>query len=232
MLDTNRKGAIAEAEIAAAAIRLGIPVLRPLAEHGRYDLALELGDRFLRVQCKWARRRGSVILVPCRTNRRAAEGFRRTFYSHDEIDALAAYCADVDRCYLLPGPMIWGKTMIQLRLEPARNHQRAGLHFSTHYEFSGAVAQLEERVTGSHEATGSSPVSSTPTTAPSPLQIGAHEFAKRFGYWTERAAAGEEVLVSRHGTPHIRVTSATGRLRLIPGGIDSQTSGEIQRRAS
>jgi PD-(D/E)XK endonuclease len=54
MLSTNRKGAIAEAEIAAAAVRLGIPVLRPIQEHGRYDLAFEVGDRILRVQCKWA----------------------------------------------------------------------------------------------------------------------------------------------------------------------------------
>jgi hypothetical protein len=43
-MDTNRKGAIAEAEIEVAAIRLGIPVLKPVAEHGRYDLGFEIGD--------------------------------------------------------------------------------------------------------------------------------------------------------------------------------------------
>jgi hypothetical protein len=37
--DTNLKGALAEAEIATAAIRAGVPVLKPLSEHGRYDLA-------------------------------------------------------------------------------------------------------------------------------------------------------------------------------------------------
>ena len=55
MLDSNRKGNIAEMEICAAAIRAGIPVLRPQMEHTRYDLGLEIGDRILRVQCKWAR---------------------------------------------------------------------------------------------------------------------------------------------------------------------------------
>ena len=35
MLDGNRKGAIAEAEIYAAAVRLGVPVLMPMSEHGR-----------------------------------------------------------------------------------------------------------------------------------------------------------------------------------------------------
>jgi len=53
VLSTNRKGAIAEAKIVAAATELGVPVLRPVQEHGRYDLAFEIGDRILRVQCKW-----------------------------------------------------------------------------------------------------------------------------------------------------------------------------------
>ena len=29
-------------------------VLKPLTEHERYDLAFEVGGRFVRVQCKWA----------------------------------------------------------------------------------------------------------------------------------------------------------------------------------
>ena len=31
----------------------GVPVLRPVQEHGRYDLAFEIGERIYRVQCKW-----------------------------------------------------------------------------------------------------------------------------------------------------------------------------------
>ena len=51
MLNSNAKGGIAELEIAAAAVRLGVPVLKPLTEHGRYDLAFEIGHQLLRVQC-------------------------------------------------------------------------------------------------------------------------------------------------------------------------------------
>jgi hypothetical protein len=54
-LTSNQKGNIAEAAIALEAIKLGIEVLKPVAEHGRYDLALDLGTRIIRVQCKWAR---------------------------------------------------------------------------------------------------------------------------------------------------------------------------------
>jgi hypothetical protein len=45
VLSNNEKGAIAEAEIAAAAIRLSLPVLRPISEHGRYDLTFEIAGR-------------------------------------------------------------------------------------------------------------------------------------------------------------------------------------------
>jgi hypothetical protein len=64
-MDTNRKGAIAEMKIATAAVELGIPVLRPMAEHGRYDLAFEIAGRILRVQCKWGAldKDGSLIKV-------------------------------------------------------------------------------------------------------------------------------------------------------------------------
>jgi len=41
MKDTNHKGNVAEAVIAAEATKLGIPVLKPLVEHTRYDLVFQ-----------------------------------------------------------------------------------------------------------------------------------------------------------------------------------------------
>jgi hypothetical protein len=52
--NTNHKGNVAEATIAAAAIKLGVDVIKPLVEHTRYDLIFDLRPRLLRVQCKWA----------------------------------------------------------------------------------------------------------------------------------------------------------------------------------
>jgi len=43
-VDSNAKGAIAEAEITVAAIRLGWAVLRPVNERARYDLAIDAGS--------------------------------------------------------------------------------------------------------------------------------------------------------------------------------------------
>jgi hypothetical protein len=54
VMNSNVKGTVAELAIALEAIKLGVPVLWPVSEHDRCDLALDIGDRLWRVQCKWA----------------------------------------------------------------------------------------------------------------------------------------------------------------------------------
>jgi hypothetical protein len=71
----------------------------------------------------------------------------------------------------------------------------------------GAVAQLGERVTGSHEVVGSSPISSTPSSG-ADVVVGAHAFRERFGYWMQLAASGTDVVVTRHGTTRVRLPQA------------------------
>jgi prevent-host-death family protein len=205
-MTSNRKGAIAEAAIALEAIKLGIPVLRPLAEHGRYDLGFEVGGRILRVQCKWGSFDTTVgtIRVSLQCSWLSPKGYVRTYYSEDEIDLVAVYCGDLDRCYLLPSALVAGRREIHLRVSPARNAQRACVNAATDFELSGAIAQLGERLSGTQEAAGSSPASSTPST----VDVGCHEFRNHFGYYLERAAAGDEIRISRRGRPYARLVPA------------------------
>ena len=86
MFTPSQKGSIAESAIVAAAIRLGVTVCKPINEGLRYDLVFELGGRFVRVQCKWAGRRGDVVVVPC-LSRRCADGLVSKPYTPEEIDA-------------------------------------------------------------------------------------------------------------------------------------------------
>jgi PD-(D/E)XK endonuclease len=165
VLSSDQKGVIAETAIIQAAVKLGIPVSRPVLPT-RYDLIFDLGPQLVRVQCKWAVRRGDVVSVRCYSSRRSGTGFVRRSYSPDEIDALVAYCPDVDRCYFLSLER-FHQQAIQLRLGPTRNNQRAGVHWAGEYEFGatlaqfGAVAQLGERCDGIAEARGSNPLGST-----------------------------------------------------------------------
>jgi PD-(D/E)XK endonuclease len=166
VLTTDQKGAIAETAIAHAAIELGVGVSRPIGDE-RYDLIFDLRPRLIRVQCKWAMRHGDVIVVRCYGNRRTAEGLRRSFYSADEIDAFAAYCRELQICYLLPIELFAGRTQVYLRLRPTRNNQRSLVNWANEYEFDatldrhqGAIAQLGERQSGTLKVAGSSPAGS------------------------------------------------------------------------
>jgi hypothetical protein len=159
-LTPSQKGAIAETTIAAEAVRLGIGIYRPLMEGGRYDLIFDVHSRLMRVQCKWAVNRGAVVFVQIATSRLTPAGYRRSTYSADEIDAVAAYCLELRTCYFLPISLVAGKSGIQLRLSPSLNNQKSGVHSAERYQL-GAIAQLGERRAGSAKVAGSSPASST-----------------------------------------------------------------------
>jgi hypothetical protein len=62
-MNSNQKGAIAEAAIAYEAVRLGLEVMRPVSDHCRYDLVFGLGSTLLRVQCKSATRNGEIVAI-------------------------------------------------------------------------------------------------------------------------------------------------------------------------
>jgi prevent-host-death family protein len=205
--DTNHKGNVAEAAIAATAVKLGIEVLRPQFEHGRYDLVFEVGSRFLRIQCKWARlvHGKSVIYVQLSGSRHTPGGYVRTTYSADEIDAVVVYCEELDQCYLLPIDLVAGRHGLHLRLTAPRNAQRAALNWAADYRL-GAVAQLE-RAPGWHPGGRGFESRQLHSSSGNPRSetVGAHEFRNHFGYYMERAAAGEEILITRRGKPHARL---------------------------
>jgi PD-(D/E)XK endonuclease len=166
VLTTDQKGAIAESAIVHAAITLGIGVSRPTAPE-RYDLIFDLRPALVRVQCKWAVRRAASISIRCCSSRRGRDGILKRSYSASEIDAYAAFCAELGLCYFLPVDRFANQREITLRLAPALNSQRQLINWARDFEFEakltpyGAIAQLGERDAGSVEVAGSSPAGST-----------------------------------------------------------------------
>ena len=76
-----------EAIIIAEPMRRGLRVLRPLSTNQRYDLALDLGDRFLRVQCKTGRLRNGAVVFSTRSCRSDPKRTYVRSYSREEVDA-------------------------------------------------------------------------------------------------------------------------------------------------
>jgi PD-(D/E)XK endonuclease len=100
--------------------------------------------------------------VNIRTSRLTPRGYLCTTYDPSEVDVVAAYCSELDACYLLPIRDVAGKQAVHLRLSPAANNQEVAIRYAADYEFRGAIAQLGERRAGSAKVEGSSPSSSTP----------------------------------------------------------------------
>jgi PD-(D/E)XK endonuclease len=126
----------------------------------------DTGPDLHRVQCKWASRKGAVVAVRMSGSRYTPHGYVSSTYSADEIDGIAAYCPELNRCYYLPIAEVAGRYMVHLRLAPAANNQEVAIKYAVDYEFPGAIAQLGERRYGIPEVGGSSPPSSTSNVRP------------------------------------------------------------------
>lgn len=203
--------------IAAHAIKLGIDVLKPIAEHGRYDLLFHLPDAAVRVQCKWAPLQGGTVLIRVYSTRRGPDGLRRSGYTAQEIDAVAGYCPQLDRCYLVPMEDIAGRQAVHLRVSPARNNQVGAVNIASAYEL-GAVAQLGRAPAWHAGGRGFESHQLHSSDRPKERQVGAHEFREKFGYWMDRAAAGDEILITRRGRQYARLGPPD--TQLTPQGED------------
>jgi hypothetical protein len=102
-LTTDQKGTIAETAVIHAAVKLDVPVLRPLNDGLRYDLLFDVAGRFLRIQCKWAPLIGDVVIVRCYSCRRGRDGLLRRAYTADEVDSRRLLPPDRT---LLPAPIV------------------------------------------------------------------------------------------------------------------------------
>jgi hypothetical protein len=141
-LTTDQKGTIAELAITSEALKRGIDVYRPCFEGGRYDLIFGLGPALLRIQCKWATLRDNVVTIRCYSSRRGADGYIKRAYSSSEIDALAAYCPELERCFLVPIARIDRRPTVHLRVAPTRNNQSRGVNSADDFDFAATLRAL------------------------------------------------------------------------------------------
>jgi hypothetical protein len=210
-MNSNVKGAVAEQAIVVAAMKLGVPVLRPIAEHGRTDLAFDIGGELLRVQVKWGRlsASGDVVIVSLETSRCTPRGHVRRTYSEGEVDLFAVYCGDVDRAFLLPASKFLGRHFIHLRLTATRNRQQACINLADDFAFDGAVAQLARATRWQRVGQGFESPQLHPPSEESVVTVPADVCRVSFGYWIDRVVAGENLVVTRRGKPVVRLTAAT-----------------------
>ena len=131
MPTTNARGDVAEALVLAALVRAGKHVLIPWSER-RYDLVIDEGGRFLRVQvkCGWLKR-GAVCFNTASLAYHIGAGARP--YS-GEIDLFAVYCPQTGKVYLVPIADVATGRQASLRVDPSGNGQSKGIRWARDFE--------------------------------------------------------------------------------------------------
>jgi hypothetical protein len=134
-LNLKARGDLAELMIATDLLRRGHRIALPYGEDCDFDLVLIRDLRLERVQVKHTRSNGAVISVRCGSHSLTNGKVRRTKqYTARTIDLLAVYDATTDRCYYIPAAELGqGRSVMHLRLKPARNGQRVGTRPAENY---------------------------------------------------------------------------------------------------
>ena len=112
-------------------------VLLPFGENHRYDLLIDEGDRFIRVQCKTGRlRNGAIWFNTCsytyhHPSNRGTKPYKHAYKG--QADAFGVYCPDTDRVYLVPVDEV-GSNCATLRVDPPKNNQSKRVRWAQDYE--------------------------------------------------------------------------------------------------
>jgi len=124
-------GEIAEAAVTLALLRSGKVVLHPYGNGQRYDIVVDDGNQFHRVQVKagWLTPDKSVVRFSACSNNK---GYSRRSYQ-GQIDFFAVYCAELDTVYLIPIDDVPGNDCY-LRLTPTKNNQESGVKWAKDYQ--------------------------------------------------------------------------------------------------
>lgn len=130
-MHTIEKGDLAVAMLTAKFLRKRFVVLKPISELSRYDLVIERGNGFERVQCKMGRLRDGVIYFNACSNTIDRKGGPRRSYK-GEIELFGVYCHEADTCHLVPVDHV-GINEGTLRTTVAKNGQKSGVRWANDY---------------------------------------------------------------------------------------------------
>jgi PD-(D/E)XK nuclease superfamily protein len=135
MASLKLKGDLAELRVAADLVSRGCLLSIPFSEDSDYDLIADYRGRLHRIQVKYARSDGRMVLVRCRSHSMTKGKVRQTkHYTAETVDWIAVWDSTTDRCYYCPSRELGeGRSMLHLRLTPARNGQRLGIRDARDY---------------------------------------------------------------------------------------------------
>jgi hypothetical protein len=131
------RGDVTEGAVLGELTKLGLDVLVPWRHDLPYDLVIDAGDRFIRVQCKSGRHKDGCVIF----NSAATDHGRGNRTYVGLADVFAVYCRALDRVFVVPVERAATRST-RLRLRPSRNGQVRGINDAEMYALESWAAEL------------------------------------------------------------------------------------------
>lgn len=133
MRNTTAIGDVSTAKILAALVAAGETVLLPFSAASRYDLVLDRGAHFYRVQCKTSRLKDGYLVFRTSSVHKSRGKIVQRTYSTD-VDFFGVYCPELDRVYLIPIDDVPNIATIRFRVEGLPHPNGKPIRLATTYE--------------------------------------------------------------------------------------------------
>lgn len=132
-----------EAVVLAASLAEGFTVSIPFGSGASYDLVVDGGSRFFKIQVKTAWISGGCVLYKSQ-RRQPGSGLTRRPYRSGEVDYFVAYCPANQTIYAVSSENhgVEGR----LRLEPAKNGQAKFVKWATDYGWECHIEELRRGI--------------------------------------------------------------------------------------
>jgi hypothetical protein len=130
-MHTKQKGDITTAKVMTHLLALGKTVLIPWGDNQRYDLVIDEGNHFKRVQCKTGRLINGCIAFNTSSTGNPNAPYRNSYLG--QADLFGVFSPELDKCYLVPVEQV-SVVEARLRIEPTKNNQAKGVLWACTFE--------------------------------------------------------------------------------------------------
>jgi hypothetical protein len=139
-MNSKHDGDIAEAFTTALFLSKGYTVLQPVGDNQRYDLVVENGDGFRKIQVKSCSIKNGCVVAYTRSVHNSRTKTTCIVYNTNEIDAFALYCKDNGQLYYINAKDIADDNgdlpkTVSLRVHASKNNQTKNVKWAKDYIF-------------------------------------------------------------------------------------------------
>lgn len=129
--ETKEKGDLGVMEIMLDMTKHGYKIFTTISEHLPFDFVAFKDNKFFRIQAKYRTlENDGKISVPFRTSWSDKNGTHSQFYNKEDLDYIAVYCPQTDKCYYINPSICNNKSAFILRIKKPKNSQTKGINFA------------------------------------------------------------------------------------------------------